>query len=75
MLHSISWKQFMEFIAWAGVVYYLWVGVRYYRQDIVALLTGKQARKDITERGDRATGDRVAGDRGESDGINKNKNI
>jgi hypothetical protein len=23
MLHSISWKQFIEFIAWAAVVYYL----------------------------------------------------
>lgn len=46
MLHSISWKQFAEFIAWTAVVYYLWVGVRYYRQDIVALLTGKVARKE-----------------------------
>lgn len=55
----------MEFIAWAAAVYYLWVGVRYYRRDILDLLTGKRAGKDITG----------TGDKGKSDSINKNKNI
>jgi hypothetical protein len=62
MLHSISWKQFLEFIAWAASVYYLFVGVRYYRRDIMALLTGKAARKDT-------------GDQGNGDNTNKTKNI
>ena len=36
----------MEFIAWAVGVYYLFVGMRYYRRDIVALLTGKRGKSD-----------------------------
>jgi len=77
MLRSISWKQFMEFIAWAAVVYYLWVGARYYRHDIVDLLTGKRAGKDGEggEPGKNVAGlsDRVTGIQGESN--NKNKSI
>jgi hypothetical protein len=46
MLHSISWKQFMGFIAWAAIIYYLWVGVRFYRRDIVDLLMGKRGKRD-----------------------------
>lgn len=65
MLHSISWKQFMLFIAWAAVIYYLWVVVRFYRQDIAALLTGKRMEKDNTPNGDQ----------GENHNDNKNKNI
>jgi hypothetical protein len=65
MLRSISWKQFLEFIAWAAGVYYLWVAARYYRRDIVALLTGKGVKKENTETGDQE----------KSDSINKNKNI
>jgi hypothetical protein len=65
MLHSISWKQFLECIAWPASVYYLIIGVRYYRRDIMALLTGKAARKDNTE----------TGDQGKSDATNKTKNI
>ena len=65
MLHSISWKQFMGFIAWAAAIYYLWVVVRYYRRDIVALLKGKRGAKDNTPKDDRE----------ESDNENKTKNI
>ena len=64
MLHSISWKQFAEFIAWAAVVYYLWVVVRYYRHDIVGLLTGKRV-KNVPE----------TDDQGKGDSTNKTKNI
>ena len=70
MLHSISWKQFLECIAWAAGIYYLIVGVRYYRQDIMALLTAKGAKKDVA-----GTGDRAAGDPGTSDSTDKTKNI
>jgi hypothetical protein len=65
MLHSITWKQFIEFIAWSAAVYYLWLVVRYYRRDIVALLTGKRGEKDNT----------ATGDQGKSDNDNKNKSI
>ena len=65
MLHSITWKQFIEFITLAAGVYYLWVGVRFYRRDIVALLAGKRARKGNTETGDQE----------KSDGTDKTKNV
>lgn len=45
MMHSISWKQFMGFIPWAAVVYYLWVGVGYFRRNIVGLPTGNRVRE------------------------------
>jgi hypothetical protein len=57
MLHSISWKQFIEFIARAAVIYYLWVVVRYYRRDIMAVLTGKRVEKNNTPKDDQGEGD------------------
>jgi hypothetical protein len=59
----------MEFIAWLAVIYYLWVGMRYYRRDIMVLLTGKRVKNPS------GIADGVADDQGTSDDNTKTKNI
>jgi len=81
MLRSISWKQFIEWMAWASVIYYLWVGLRFYRRDILALLTGSRVKNPPANAPPPAsapptpTADRTADGQAKSDGNNKTKKI
>jgi hypothetical protein len=44
MLRSISWGQFITFLLLAGVVYYLYVFVRYYRREGIGFLAKMRER-------------------------------
>ena len=48
MFKEISWLQFLGFLVVALVLYYLYVGIVYYRLELTALLTNTRSRPPVT---------------------------
>jgi hypothetical protein len=46
MLSNVSWGEFIEVVVILLVLYYLFIGVKYYREEIKSLLSGKLRKKD-----------------------------
>lgn len=48
MLHAITWKQFGIAVGGAGLLYYLIILFKYYRQEAIALLNGRNNLSTMT---------------------------
>lgn len=49
MFHSITWQQFFATIGIGLLFYYLFLGLSFYRKDIIALISGKKLRNKADE--------------------------
>ncbi len=46
MLSNVSWGQYLVVVGILLVIYYFFIGIRYYKEDIKSLISGKLLKKD-----------------------------
>lgn len=52
MFSNVSWKEYIGAMALLLAVYYLFIGIRYYRRNLLSLLSGRFHRKQHSSDGD-----------------------
>ena len=61
MLSGISWKDFFECMAVLLVLYYIYVVAKYYRLEVIGLVTGKRSVEEDARAADTRSGSVVVG--------------